>query len=216
LCPSGIERSSKAQDKCGIMAASLNPLSLRTIRFGMGYLFRHPQKFIPRLQLKIRQIHNPDYPALAPGAVKYMDRALKEIAAPVAGEWGAGRSTLWLASRVSKMVSVEHDPEWYGVMSKELAKRGASHVSLALRDEASDAYADGMLSTGVKAFDLLLIDGRRRGECAAVARKSIKKNGIIVVDNSNRPEYSEFMSALGKPVGTFVGHCTQTTIFRFE
>src|SRR6266576_1205646 len=31
-------------------------------------------------------------------------------------EYGAGGSTLWLADRVARVISVEHDPAWYEEM----------------------------------------------------------------------------------------------------
>jgi hypothetical protein len=166
------------------------------------------------MQLKMRQICDHDYPALAPGAVTFMERVLGAMPSPVVAEWGCGRSTLWLASRAAKLVSVEHDPAWHRIVSGELAKRGAKHATVALADMASAEYPTGILSTGVSAFDLILIDGRRRADCATVARAAIKTGGYILVDNSNRPEYAEFMAALGKPVGTFTGHCTTTTVFQ--
>lgn len=63
-------------------------------------------------------------------------------------------------------------------------------------------------------FDLILIDGIRRDECAAVARELIRPGGMIVVDNSNRPECATFIPSLGDIVGVFTGHATQTTIIR--
>jgi hypothetical protein len=38
-------------------------------------------------------------------------------------------------------------------------------------------------------FDVVLIDGRRRNECAAHAPRSLKSSGIIIWDNSERLRY---------------------------
>jgi hypothetical protein len=166
--------------------------------------------------LKLRQIRDPDYPALAPGAVKFIDAELTRRASPVVGEWGCGRSTLWFAKRCATLVSVEHDRNWRDVIASALQQRGAKHASIVLAEMASPTYPDAIFSTGLDAFDLLLIDGRLRHECADVATKAIKRGGIVVLDNSNRPEYSEFIPILGAKIGTFVGNCTETTIFRYE
>ncbi len=192
--------------------ASLNPLSLRAIRFGVGYLFRHPLKFMPRLQLKLRQIINGDYPQLADGAVRFMNSELKKITAPAIAEWGSGRSTLWFSTRAARLVSVEHNAAWHNLIKDKLKRRNSHHVTLTLARENGPEYPNSILPGAP--YDLILIDGIRRAECAAIAVKTIKPGGIIVVDNSNRPEYSCFMSALGTEIGTYVSNATTTTIFR--
>lgn len=197
------------------MNASLSRLRVRTVLFGIGYLFRHPQKFIPRLMLRLHQFRDPDYPSIAPGAVDFIDAELSRGTA-IVGEWGSGRSTLWLAKRCATLVSVEHDPEWQRLISSILKERGCSHASVILAEEKSSVYPSAIFSTGVTSFDLFLIDGRLRGECAAVAIKAIKKGGIVVLDDSNRSEYSDFIKILGKEIHKFTGHARQTSIFRIE
>ncbi|MEM1217243.1 MAG: class I SAM-dependent methyltransferase, partial [Bacteroidota bacterium] len=39
-------------------------------------------------------------------------------------------------------------------------------------------------------FDLVIIDGRRRNECATVAVQKIKPAGIIIFDDTHREKYS--------------------------
>jgi predicted O-methyltransferase YrrM len=193
--------------------ATLTRLSLRTVIFGIGYFFHSPRKFLQRLQLKLRQLRDPDYPALAPQAVNFIAHVLSENRAALVGEWGSGRSTLWFSSRAARVVSVEHNPEWRAVIGAEIARRGAGHVTLTGADDGPE-YAPALLTAGIDKFDLLLIDGRQREDCAAVAPSVVKPGGYIVVDNANRPEYAQFLAKLGTPIGTFTGHCTTTMIFR--
>ena len=37
-------------------------------------------------------------------------------------EWGCGGSTLWLAHRCKKVVTVEHDAGWFGKVNTDLDK----------------------------------------------------------------------------------------------
>ena len=195
------------------MAATLNPFSLRALGFAAGYLIREPRKFWPRLALKVRQIANGGaYPALAPGAVRFIQRELLMRSKPIVGEWGCGRSTLWLAGRCSKLISVESDDTWFELISREINRRGMKNVTL-LRREGAD-YVQALASTGVKNFDVIIIDGVQRAQCAAVACTVLKPGGLIVLDNSNRPEYAAFIPMLGKAIVVFKGHATQTSVFR--
>src|SRR2546423_11357121 len=73
----------------------------------------------------------PDDPWIAPGAVD----ALRTLLRPddVGIEWGAGRSTLWLAKRVKHLISVEGVEHWYNVFGERLKAAGVTNVDYRLR-----------------------------------------------------------------------------------
>lgn len=109
-------------------------------------------------------------------------------------EYGSGNSTLWWAERVGSVEACEHDPEWFEktrvrlpanarVIHRELGP-GGSYTSAAAASERS--------------FDIIVIDGRERLECAKRCLPALKERGVIVWDNSEREEFREgleFLSA---------------------
>jgi len=98
-------------------------------------------------------------------------------------EHGSGGSTLWLASRVWFVISIESDPAWY----ERLSRMALTNV-LMLRDDPC------IPECVVGAYDLMLIDGEpveRRGMFLKAAAGMVKPGGWVVLDNANRPEYEE-------------------------
>ncbi len=106
-------------------------------------------------------------------------------------EYGAGSGTLWWAGRARRVVAVEHDEAWYRRMSAQVpANVRLLHVPL----EPAGTYARSILDEG--AFDVVIIDGRERVECARIAPERLNPRGVIVFDNSDRAEYAEGYRAL--------------------
>lgn len=130
-------------------------------------------------------------------------------------EWGSGASTLWLAERCARVVSVEHNPEWRVkrpppnceclLVQPERGEVGPdpsepSHYRSGSTElgpgwnwkkyaEAIDAYGE---------FDLVLVDGMARASCIARAVPHVRPGGWLAVDNTgDRPWY------LARNIGLF-------------
>lgn len=101
-------------------------------------------------------------------------------------EFGSGASTRWWATRVEKVISCEHDAGWYQQVSKDLP----SNVTLLHVDLADGAYARTVAGYGAT-FDVVVIDGRDRLECARHSLGALNERGVIVWDNSDRAEADE-------------------------
>jgi predicted O-methyltransferase YrrM len=102
-------------------------------------------------------------------------------------EYGCGASTLWWASRVRTVISVEHDATWARRISGD-APANASVVHQPV--EGSGKYAENALAHGSR-FDVVVIDGQDRVRCVAPAIAALAPGGVIVFDNSDRSEYEE-------------------------
>jgi len=118
-------------------------------------------------------------------------------------EWGCGTSTLWWAKRVARVVAVEHDEEWFARIS-DLAPPNAEvrHVAM-----GSERYANA-IDVYAPQFDVVVVDGRERVACLRRAVEGLSPRGVIVLDNSQRPEYAEgiaHLAALGFRHVTFAG-----------
>jgi precorrin-6B methylase 2 len=148
------------------------------------------------------------------GCIDYIRKNIQP--AMMVFEYGSGGSTLFWSSRVKKVVSIEHDREWYNRLSAELKKKGISNVEYQLVEasplpahqrvdyanpqhyaSADPAYAGKSFEAYVKTidkfadeyFDVIVVDGRARTSCILHAIPKLKKGGMLVVDNSDRLYY---------------------------
>jgi hypothetical protein len=103
-------------------------------------------------------------------------------------EFGAGHSSLFWAARARRVCSVEMNPEWHAT----LAAYGRPNLELFLREDKA-RYLSCLAEQGEK-FDLIVIDGRWRQSCAALAPSHLRDGGMVVLDNSDR--YPETARAL--------------------
>lgn len=102
-------------------------------------------------------------------------------------EWGSGNSTLFWSQYVGSVVSIEHDPEWYERMKNIVP----DNVKLRFCElEYGGEYCKKILDEKEK-FDIILIDGRDRVNCALNSLEHLKENGIIVWDDTERDCYQE-------------------------
>jgi hypothetical protein len=129
------------------------------------------------------------YPALE--YLKQLDFSDKTVF-----EYGSGHSTLFWSARAKRVVSVEHDPRWYELVSSRLPP----NCTLIHRPE-SDAYA-AAIREFPEAFDVIVIDGlvtgRTRLKCARAAVDRLSEGGMIILDNSDwLPESSRVLRESG-------------------
>lgn len=102
-------------------------------------------------------------------------------------EYGAGHSTLWWSTRAKRLITVEHNKEWYEYILGKINKQNTElfYKELEYNGEYSKAinqYDD---------IDIAFIDGRDRVNCAIQASNHLNDTGVIIWDNTDRDEYSE-------------------------
>ncbi len=100
-------------------------------------------------------------------------------------EYGSGWSTLWWAERTQEVFAVEHDSAWF----EQVRGQVPANVRLALQQEP-DKYVDQLNACGGD-FDVVVVDGENRNECARAAAARTKRSGAIVFDNSDRAAFAE-------------------------
>lgn len=121
-------------------------------------------------------------------------------------EYGSGASTVWLARRSGRVHSVEHDAEFARHMDEAISCHPNASVRVveatpsahAAMPSSKEGYGGLDFSAYVSAiddvpgsFDLVVIDGRARASCLAVATERLAEDGLIVFDNSRRQRYRE-------------------------
>lgn len=136
-------------------------------------------------------------------------------------EWGSGGSTLFWSNHVTKVVSVEHDKDWFRKLQTLLSTK--KNVDYKLIEPATDDTYNASLVADPKAFfskdpdfagynfanyvsdidqypddsfDIVVVDGRARPACVFHAIKKIKKGGYLLLDNSEREHYQQAIKLL--------------------
>lgn len=133
-------------------------------------------------------------------------------------EYGSGYSTIFWAKKVGHCTSVEYNKEWYDRMNEQLS--ALEEIELIYRP-LSDNYTD-VIQEQTAPFDLIIIDGRERVQCAINAFDHLKDDGILLLDDSSRPRYQgawDFYKEKGFKQITFTGlkptgwYADSTTLF---
>ena len=117
-------------------------------------------------------------------------------------EFGAGFSTLWWAQRVRNVTACESDADWYA----NLRGRVPQNVDLVLA--TVDEYPN-VIQPHSRVFDVVVLDGGDRCVCARSAPAALNSSGVILWDDTDRPEYRpgfDFLRDHGFARIEFVGH----------
>ncbi len=94
-------------------------------------------------------------------------------------EWGSGHSSIFWGKRAKEVISVEDNYNWY----KEIKKRKPRNLEVVYCKRKVD-YINLIKTRGGK-YDVIVIDGEYRRECAAIAPRYLKRGGFIILENSD-------------------------------
>ena len=188
--------------------------------------------------VRIRTVLDKTYPWLNHGAVKWLRSNLTPDM--IGYEWGSGRSTVFFARFIKRLVSLEHTKKWFRKVQGLMAECGVNNVDYYLippggepssasavrphiwddlqytpRKPEFTAYFDHILRYPDEFFDVVLVDGRARVECALNALDKIKPGGFLILDNS---EWEKYRPIFGAVIGwkrlAFENGVWQTAIFQ--
>lgn len=109
-------------------------------------------------------------------------------------EFGGGASTLWLIDKGCVVRTVEHDATWHAELQTRV--RGVARVELIPPGDDYRAYVTSVLAEPDHSCDLVIVDGRERVRCGLAAMPKVKPGGMLLLDDSERPRYSELHQAL--------------------
>lgn len=96
-------------------------------------------------------------------------------------EFGGGYSTLWWAKSARSVYTIEDNRDWAQTIEKNLTSRGHKNA-LIVHEEDAQSYLNRAGSQEL--YDIVIIDGSHRTDCASVALQVVKPNGRIILDNS--------------------------------
>lgn len=108
-------------------------------------------------------------------------------------EWGSGASTLWYRQQGLVVTSIEDNPLWYEACREALG----SDADLRLVPLGSYSRPE----VDPSRYEVFVIDGRRRSECARfllehISSGQIPKRALIICDDSNYDCYGDSLTAL--------------------
>ncbi len=106
-------------------------------------------------------------------------------------EWGSGNSTLWWAGKCAGVVAVEDNESWYAEVKGQLP--GNARYVLATDQESYVGAIDG---DGDELYDVVVIDGSHRNQCAARCVSRLSEGGVVVFDNTDCLDHDDGVSAL--------------------
>ena len=104
-------------------------------------------------------------------------------------EYGSGASSMYLAQRVGAVTSVEYDQGWYQRI-KELTDKQTNIAIHFVPLNETYYQAISRIGQGAK-FDIVIVDGRFRVESAIFSFDYLTPEGVIVLDDSERPHYQQ-------------------------
>jgi hypothetical protein len=110
-------------------------------------------------------------------------------------EYGCGNSSMFGAERAKKVTSIEDNLKWFDKWQQEF-----SHPKLDIRWRDEGEIYENAIFEDNKKYDVIIVDGKRRAECALAAVKALAQGGMIILDDSDRintsQEYVKAVAAL--------------------
>ncbi|MFA0809844.1 hypothetical protein [Microbulbifer epialgicus] len=116
-------------------------------------------------------------------------------------EFGSGFSTRFYAERTASVQSVEDNPKWFEIMTKQLPQ----NANIAFQAADKDGEYCRAIKNLDKKFQLIVVDGRDRVNCFKQSLSCLTDDGVILLDDSTREKYGPAIT-LGEAAGFKVLH----------
>lgn len=140
-----------------------------------------PRYVLRKLAVTLYEMRHPDHPWITREAIERLDGALRREHRVF--EWGSGGSTIWLASRVKLLVSVEHNAQWAARVRGRLQATGITNVDY--RAVGEHEYLAQIDAFPLEHFDVVMVDALFRGDALLRSIPRLRRGGLIVFDNVN-------------------------------
>jgi len=112
-------------------------------------------------------------------------------------EYGAGNSTFFWRRFIHRVVSVEHDKNWFDLLESEFTQSQNRHKLLFQPLNSESLYQKSILNEKGE-FQLILIDGRERVACVDFAIQKLTLDGLVIFDDTHRDKYKPGVERLKK------------------
>jgi hypothetical protein len=81
--------------------------------------------------------------------------------------------------------AVENDKKWVDLLIPQLP----SNAKVVFKELNEEKLYQNEIKTENKRYDIVVVDGRKRNDCAMLAINYLTEKGIIILDNSERKDY---------------------------
>ena len=146
-------------------------------------IFNGPKALVSYLNFKIFG-SRPKRPWISYDAEKIIAAFLASTRCAVL-EFGSGMSTLWFAQRAETVCSVEHDKNWYDILSTKLSAANHYPAKIDYQYRSDMLTYANFRSNENERFDVLLVDGPWRAECLRHHMHLVRNGGLIYLDNTD-------------------------------
>ncbi|MCS7033521.1 MAG: class I SAM-dependent methyltransferase [Phycisphaerae bacterium] len=160
----------------------------------LWFWLKRPRLAVARVRYWLWEKANPDKPWMCPGTVRFCQTHLSKSMSAI--EFGSGRSTRWFAERVGRLISIEHNPQWYAQVQKQLEEvKNVDYRLIPLNHPESEperaeyspvpdyvAIADALAD---RSIDFAVVDGHYRTHCVRHLIPKIAAGGYLLVDDIN-------------------------------
>jgi predicted O-methyltransferase YrrM len=108
-------------------------------------------------------------------------------------EYGGGGSTMYFLMRGCHVTTVEGNAQWADDLRAHTTLFGRRNELRFVDSQGDDLRLEQEYANQARIggpWDLILVDGAFRGDCVAVARDCVAPGGMIIVDNTDLPEFA--------------------------
>jgi len=170
---------------------------------------------------------NNEQPWMPIEAINFLEKNIKKE--HVGFEFGCGSSTFWFSKISKEIFSIESDINWYNIIEEKIKINDIKninlfHISCEMKylwdfdyeiGGNYNLYSDYIFNLDVF-FDYIIVDGVARSLCIENSIKKIKNEGYLIIDNAERPAYSNAISKIPKEweLFEFTNSVDKTQIFK--
>jgi len=131
-------------------------------------------------------------------------------------EFGGGQSTLWWQARARSVLTVEGDRDWYQRIVGGMASNVSLHHVPVEPEDSLQQIRTLIARHSTQKFDVIIVDGHRRRELAALAFDYLAPEGALLLDNAEGYGFYEEIRGrncrrvdfFGFAPGVSLRHCT--------
>lgn len=123
-------------------------------------------------------------------AIEYLKQL--DMSDKIVYEYGLGYSTLFWGAIAKEVYSVEDNKGWFDHISQKIN----TNTKIKLAND-KDSYSKSINEYDSN-FDIIIIDGKHRLDCALESLSKLNEGGLIILDNSDRKECIEITELLRK------------------
>ena len=105
-------------------------------------------------------------------------------------EYGSGSSTLFFARNCKNVTSIETNKMWKNIVEGRLKDSNLENSRIHLMEDGlENENYENFLKDSDKKYDIIILDAFKRYRCSFNILNALKKDGIIILDDSERWNY---------------------------